>query len=178
MLDTHSSEWGWETWSSLFLWPRAEPTNQNSKYLEVERDIEGPKSLFRHSLSSAQLASFQRLGYLLLSLDLPRASRWKGDMKTPWKLRAEAAHAAELHATAQSHLVEEQIDIYRATQTQVMEGRLNSVCHIVLKAWKDWYSMERFPSTWLKVVTWEIDLLPVSFQASSGSSGIIGSRGR
>lgn len=40
-----------------------------------------------------------------------------------------------------------------------MEGRLDYVWHIQLKAWKDKYTTERIPSTWLKVFK---DISPLS----------------
>lgn len=58
-------------------------------------------------------------------------------MKTAYKVTAETAVAAKLHAAAQSHLLGKPINIYRQTQTWVMEERLNYVWHILLKAWKD-----------------------------------------
>jgi hypothetical protein len=55
--------------------------------------------------------------------------------------------AAELHAAALSDLMGEQISIYSATQTLVIEERLNFIGHILLKAWEGRYITERFPLT-------------------------------
>lgn len=125
MLATHICKGGCATWASPCWWRCAQLNMGTSKLLEVEREIEGQKFLFCYTPFSAQLAWVQSLEYLIFSLDLPRASRLERAIKAAWKMAAETAEAAEVHAAAQSHLPGEWINIYRPTRTWVMgEGEI------------------------------------------------------
>lgn len=125
MLATQSCKGGCARRAPPFRWPRAQLNRGTSKHLEVEREMEGRKFLFCYTPSSAQLAWAQSLEYLIFSLALPRASGLERAIKAAWKMAAETAVTAEIHAAAQSHLPGEWINIYRPTRTWVMgEGEI------------------------------------------------------